>query len=288
MVHKNSHPAPTYGASYQDDIQMPQSLKLCKSANVSEEYESKADGSAMDSFYGASPPPPAPMASAFAAPTGAALPMAAMAAMPPKLKDVASPTSESKRKSSKEEAMPKARRAPITTPGQAAPPPVQIKAMSLAAGGLIKQSINADPYPASIWDAESTILFNVQLLNSESFMAVTGGALPATPIDAETYQSHGYPFFDIWNEELSGVKGDFGVVKSVGEMDASLAKTKKDGFWEDLTAGGNEILPDKVDEGFKRDEPLKFPVVMLDMSFTRTFKPIKEMEEEAKKLKAAA
>jgi hypothetical protein len=185
-----------------------------------------------------------------------------------------------------EESFGKAKRrsaTPATTPGQAAEraPPVQIQAMSLAAGGLIKQSINADPYPASIWDPESTIMFNIQLLNSESFMAVTGHAPPTSPIDAKTYQSHGYPFFDIWNEELSGVKGDFGIVKSVGEMDESKAKAGKV-FWEKLTGGGGE---GKKEEDFKRDEPLKFPVVMLDMSLARTFKPIKQMEEEAKKLK---
>lgn len=116
-------------------------------------------------------------------------------------------------------------------------------------------------------------------------MAVTGRAPPTTPIDAKTYQQHGYPFFDIWNEELSGVKGDFNKVKSVGEMDENLAKTKKDAFWGNLTSGGKENGQEKNEE-FKRDEPLKFPVIMLDMSLTRTFKPLKEMEEEARKLKA--
>jgi hypothetical protein len=174
---------------------------------------------------------------------------------------------------------------PIKDQGQAAEtaPPVQVQAMSLAAGGLIKQSINADTYPASIWDPESTIMFNIQLLNSESFMAVTGRAPPSSPIDAKTYQQHGYPFFDIWNEELSGVKGDFKVVKSVGEMDESKAKAGKEDFWGKLTGEGGE---GKKDEDFKRDEPLQFPVVMLDMSLTRTFKPLKQLEEEAKKLKA--
>jgi hypothetical protein len=174
---------------------------------------------------------------------------------------------------------------PTTAPGQAvgAVPPVQVQAMSLAAGGLIKQSINADTYPASIWDPESAIMFNIQLLNSESFMAVTGRAPPSSPIDAKTYQQHGYPFFDIWNEELSGVKGDFGVVKSVGEMDESKAKAD---FWGKLTGEGTKVAEGKKDEEFKRDEPLKFPVVMLDMSLTRTFKPVKQMEEEATRFKA--
>jgi hypothetical protein len=203
-------------------------------------------------------------------------------------KSLSSPAKSAKMKESSSETVKRKRSAtPAAAPGQAAEraPPVQIQAMSLAAGGLIKQSINADPYPASIWDVESTILFNVQLLNSESFMAVTGRAPPSSPVDAKTYQQHGYPFFDIWNEELSGVKGNFAVVKSVGEMDESKAKDGKKDFWGKLSGDGGE---GKKGGGFKRDEPLKFPVVMLDMSRTRTFKPIKQMEEEAKKLKETA
>jgi hypothetical protein len=179
---------------------------------------------------------------------------------------------------------------PTAVPGQAAEaaPPVQVQVMSLAAGGLIKQSVNADTYPASIWDPESTIMFNIQLLNSESFMAVTGRAPPSSPIDAKTYQKHGYPFFDIWNEELSGVKGGFGSVKSVGEMDESKVKAGKEDFWGKLTGEGTEGAEGKKDEDFKRDEPLKFPVVMLDMSLTRTFKPINLMEEEVEMFKSLA
>jgi hypothetical protein len=212
------------------------------------------------------------------APPAPPAPLAVPPASSAMLKEATSPTKAKRRKSAE----------PTRAPGQAAERalPVQVQAMSLAAGGLIKQAINADPYPASIWDPESAIMFNIQLLNSESFMEVTGRAPPSSPIDAKTYQQHGYPFFDIWNEELSGVKGDFGVVKSVGEMDESKAKAGKEGFWEKLTGGGTKGAEGKRDEEFKRDEPLKFPVVMLDMSLTRTFKPIKQMEEEATRLKA--
>jgi hypothetical protein len=161
----------------------------------------------------------------------------------------------------------------------AAPAP-KVEAMGLAAGGLIKQSINEDKYPASIWDTENSILFNVQLLNSDSFVAVTGRAPPSTPIDAKTYKQHGWPFYDIWMEEKTGIKGDFDAVKSVGEMDESLAMSGKNAFWGKLSGNG------KTGSEFKRDESLKFPVVMLDMDQKRTFKPLRKMEEEAEKLKA--
>ena len=174
------------------------------------------------------------------------------------------------------------------TPG--APPAPKVQAMSLAAGGLIKQSINADTYPPSIWDTENSILFNVQLLNSESFLGVTGRLPPSSPIDAKTYASHGYPFYDIWNEELSGVKGDFDKVKSVGAMDEHLATQQKGqgkkAFWENLKGDGNGSGGKKKPEEFKRDEPILFPVIMLDMRRKATFKPLKEVQEEVRKLKA--
>src|SRR6202043_271287 len=94
---------------------------------------------------------------------------------------------------------------PSQRPTEILRPRPQITAMSLAAGGLIKQSINTDNYPPSIWDRDNSVLLNVQLLNSESFQAVTGFEPPASPIDAKTYAAYGMPFYDIWNEELSGV-----------------------------------------------------------------------------------
>lgn len=244
------------------------SLWLTVDGEIADKIKYKVSKKATPYHFATTPPPPPPAASA---PGPPAAPMvfknsSSLQALEQVKDEYASSTLEttSRRRSSRAQ-------------GQAAP--VQVKSMSLAAGGLIKQSINADAYPASIWDPESTILFNIQLLNSESFMAVTGRAPPATPIDAKTYQQHGYPFFDIWNEELSGIKGDFSIVKSVGEMDENLSKSGKDTFWGKLVSESVES------EEFKRDEPLKFPVVMLDMSLKRTFKPVREMEEEAKMLK---
>jgi hypothetical protein len=162
-------------------------------------------------------------------------------------------------------------------------PRPQITAMSLAAGGLIKQSINADNYPPSIWDRDNSVLLNVQLLNSESFQAVTGLEPPASPIDAKTYAAYGMPFYDIWNEDLTGVKGNFGVVKSVAMLDESLGTGDKGGFWSKV-AGGGEAKEDK-EKAFVGEEPVKFPVVMLDVSQMRTFRPLQELEEEVSRLK---
>lgn len=169
------------------------------------------------------------------------------------------------------------------TPEKARP---EVKAMSLAPGGLIKQTINPDLYPASTWSTDSSILFNVQLLNSASFFAVTGRAPPATPIDAKTYNNYGYPFFDIWNEELSGIKGEFGGIKSVGmieEEKAHISATaEKKSFW-DTVAGDGKQEEAKEEKEFVGEEKLEFPVIMLDMGSKRTFKPLAVLEEERKR-----
>jgi hypothetical protein len=165
-------------------------------------------------------------------------------------------------------------------------PKPQITAMSLAAGGLIKQSINTDNYPPSIWDRDNSVLLNVQLLNSESFQAITGLEPPASPIDAKTYAAYGMPFYDIWNEELSGFKGNFGVVKSVAMLDEGLGTGDFGGFWSKVTGGGE--AKEEKEKAFVGEEPVKFPVVMLDLSQKRTFRPLQELEEEVSRLKFRA
>ncbi|KAK0106277.1 hypothetical protein ONS96_003917 [Cadophora gregata f. sp. sojae] len=90
--------------------------------------------------------------------------------------------------------------------------------MSIAAGGLIKQSIAEDIYPAEDWDTENSIIANVQLINSAVFESFTGLKPPPTPITAATYAKTGFPYFSIY-EEPTGIHGKFEGLKSVGELD---------------------------------------------------------------------
>ena len=89
--------------------------------------------------------------------------------------------------------------------------------MGIAAGGRIKQTIVRDTSTRK-WDPSQTVVFNVQILNTAHFRAVTGRVPPEPPIDAGTYAAMGYPFFTIY-EEPSTVIGDFTGVRSVGEID---------------------------------------------------------------------
>jgi len=89
--------------------------------------------------------------------------------------------------------------------------------MGIAAGGFIDQAIVRDPKDVK-WDTEQPKVFNVQILNSQSFGSITGSAPPNSPIDASTYAKYGYPFFRMY-EEPTDVAGEFSMVKSVGQID---------------------------------------------------------------------
>lgn len=113
--------------------------------------------------------------------------------------------------------------------GGGGPPPSEAekatetpKAMVVAAGGLIKQTIVRDDVPAQDWDLNNTVFFNMQLINASAFPSITGMPAPQTPISAATYAAHGYPFYEMY-EEPSGIKGDFRGLKSVAEIDKQRA-----------------------------------------------------------------
>ncbi len=55
------------------------------------------------------------------------------------------------------------------------------------------------------WDANRTVTFNVQILNSQAFRTVTGFHAPSTPISAQTYADVGQPYFSVYGEEHSGL-----------------------------------------------------------------------------------
>ncbi|KAJ4348715.1 uncharacterized protein N0V89_010093 [Didymosphaeria variabile] len=100
--------------------------------------------------------------------------------------------------------------------------------MSIAAGGKIKQAIHADTY-SNEWLSDRTTVFNVQILNSAAYKVVTGNPPPSKPICAQTYAENGMPFFAIY-EEPSGISGDFGMVKSVAQIDGIEEKNVNPGI----------------------------------------------------------
>ena len=143
--------------------------------------------------------------------------------------------------------------------------------LGVAAGGLIKQWILPDTNPASIWQRDRTVCFNVQILNSAAFHQITGTNPPESPISAATYASEGLPFFAIYNE-TSDIKGDFGAVKSVKALDKDKAKD------------GKKYGRDRNDD----DElTYKNPIVVLNPEGTQIgFRPVSELEEALSNMNA--
>ena len=97
--------------------------------------------------------------------------------------------------------------------------PLDYSEMSIGAGGFIKQSILRDPHASTAWDSDNTVMFNIQLLSADVFQHVTGMEQTPSPVTAEVYAASGLLFFEIQDEEKSGVEGLFSDVKSVGQLD---------------------------------------------------------------------
>jgi len=94
--------------------------------------------------------------------------------------------------------------------------------MGLGAGGRMEQQVYPDPYGAHTWDTERFGRVYVHIVNSQMFEDITGRQPPASPISAQTYAEHGYPWFDLYDEHLGDVPASdiLAGVKSVSEIDS--------------------------------------------------------------------
>ena len=136
--------------------------------------------------------------------------------------------------------------------------------MNLTAGGKIKQSIMLDEYGKDSWDIDRGITFNVQMLNSDMFLGLTGIKPPPSPIPLKEYSKMGLPFFKLHNEPMSQVKGQFGKIKSVAMMDETNGVGGKDPVYETST-------------------------VTLDSERCHSsFKPVQQLTEELQKMNYAS
>ena len=93
--------------------------------------------------------------------------------------------------------------------------------MGLAAGGKMAQKIYEDTYGIDSWDTENAQRIFVHIVNSQMWTEITGEPPPPTPVSAQTYTRHGYPWFNLYDEGKAAVQGSgtLGNVKPVSEMD---------------------------------------------------------------------
>lgn len=105
---------------------------------------------------------------------------------------------------------------------------VRSRELGIAPGGMIKQNIRQDHYDSDKWLKDLVFPISVQLLNSASYKCVTGESPLPCPIDAKAYADAGLPFFDLFEEEDSGVaRADaFATSKSVHEMQMARGELK--------------------------------------------------------------
>ncbi|ATZ47470.1 hypothetical protein BCIN_02g07460 [Botrytis cinerea B05.10] len=91
--------------------------------------------------------------------------------------------------------------------------------LTLAPGGSIHQAIRKYIFDKDRYDEKNAVMFNVQFLAPKTFQLVTGTPPPPTPVSADTYAEHGYPFFEMYNEPKA-ITGTFGeLLKSAGDID---------------------------------------------------------------------
>lgn len=124
---------------------------------------------------------------------------------------------------------PKPGRFPDEPPAPNAGPPgrmqpmrmASMQTMGLGAGGVMRQKIYPDPYGIDTWDQDSANRVVVHLVNSEHFREITGTDPPATPIDAEVYTKHGFPWFELYDESRGDVPSPerLTTVKTIAEHD---------------------------------------------------------------------
>lgn len=76
-----------------------------------------------------------------------------------------------------------------------------ISPMGFVPGGRIEQKILEDEHGLDTWDPDRFGTLMVHVLNSAQYRAVTGREPPSSPVDARAYTQHGFPWFEIYEEE---------------------------------------------------------------------------------------
>lgn len=87
-----------------------------------------------------------------------------------------------------------------------------------AAGGLMRQRIEPDPYGLDVWDLDAAEKVFIHVLTVGAWYRATGRPAPAPP-SRETYARYGVPWFPAYGGDALGGKGLTGAIKSVGHFE---------------------------------------------------------------------
>lgn len=130
--------------------------------------------------------------------------------------------------------LPRMRGAPAPCAPGGAPASV---GMGLAAGGRMKQKVYPDTFGPAAFDEASAERLFIHLVDAASWRDITGELPPPSPIEPHTYAAHGYPWYDVYDEEKATLEPT-PALKSVQSLE-SLEKsqgypstfTVSDGEW---------------------------------------------------------
>ncbi|KAF9523328.1 hypothetical protein CPB83DRAFT_863076 [Crepidotus variabilis] len=96
-----------------------------------------------------------------------------------------------------------------------------------AAGGKISQKINRDRLPVTAYDQSRAQTLHVAVINALYFSKLTGLPSPPSPISAQTYLDHGFPWFALYDERIPPANNTsiskLGNVRSIAQVDANRA-----------------------------------------------------------------
>jgi hypothetical protein len=92
--------------------------------------------------------------------------------------------------------------------------------MGIGAGGRMKQKVYEDSYGLDAWAEDAPWEIVIYIINSNQFETITGRKPPSTPVDASTYTTHGFPWFDLYDEHKSDVRASDALkkVRSTAEL----------------------------------------------------------------------
>lgn len=122
----------------------------------------------------------------------------------------------------------------------------QAAEMGLAAGGSMSQKIYPDPHGLDTWDLSESGRLYIHIVNSQMYEEITGEKPPKSPITAQTYTQHGYPWFKLWEDEM----GDVGASETLSGIKTVAQKDADHGFKGQMddssVAPKNPLLVSKV------------------------------------------
>jgi len=87
---------------------------------------------------------------------------------------------------------------------------------------VMQQRIYPDLYGLDVWDQDNYGRVPVHIFNSAQYREIMGEEPPPTPIDAATYNAHGLPWFDLYDEAQGDIAPStrLAQAKTITERDA--------------------------------------------------------------------